>query len=86
LDQEDYETLEQEKEISASALKILNSHSAIHKVVDVAIAGAVEQLILIHLNPKYTISRLGKMEKTAQKRSSNTHLARDGVVIKNTPG
>jgi ribonuclease BN (tRNA processing enzyme) len=77
MDQTHYEALEAEKKTSASAFKLLNSHSPVNKVVDAAIEAEINQLVLIHLNPDYELSRLDKMELEARKRFPNTILARD---------
>lgn len=64
-----------------ASLKILNAHSAVQKVAEIAVTAAVKSLLLVHLNPAYNEERLGAMEQSARYVFNHSRLAKDGEAI-----
>ena len=62
-------------------IKTESFHSNVNGVAELAQKAAVEELLLIHLNPGYDESRLIAMETDARRIFPNTKLARDGGSI-----
>ncbi len=61
--------------------KTLASHSGVQWVAGAANRAEVTTLLLIHLNPEYSLTRLKKMEQKASSIFTNSILALDGKEI-----
>jgi ribonuclease BN (tRNA processing enzyme) len=82
LDSADHERLQAESHSSPGALKILQSHSSVRPVAEIARKAGVGDLLLIHFNPAYDEQRLKAMEAEARTIFSRARLARDGMPVR----
>ena len=61
--------------------KTLASHSGVQWVAAAANRAEVTTLLMIHLNPQYSLTRLKQMEQKAKSIFTNSILAMDGKEI-----
>ncbi|MCP5053218.1 MAG: MBL fold metallo-hydrolase [bacterium] len=79
MDSNDYNEMKEAGKRNGEEPGALKSHSAVHRVAEIAAGAKVESLVLIHLNPAYDETRLKGMEREARALFPNSQLARDGV-------
>jgi ribonuclease BN (tRNA processing enzyme) len=81
IDSEDHRELSRQALSSPAAQKVLKSHSHVYGVAHAAAEAGVDSLMLIHLNPAYSLERLAAMEKQAQTIFPNSFMAKEGKSI-----